>query len=630
MAAKARDASKSVLNYRYALMPTPEQEAILSRTMFFIWAGWNRLVRFTRRAQRRINMGHAASLKRDLAKWIQSRKPVGMRAKKLRDAADSGQSARDLASADVKLVWSLRANSLLAIRWAAANVSNGKQGMVGPLWGKAWSQLCIKYTTAWKACWEGKRKPPRKQRSTGATWLQVQYQGDSPLEFPEPQGAFRENWVNLSLLFPNRLQRKDLDQLTCVRLIQHRTWPATGRVKDIKITRSSIRPGASWFVVFAVEIPVEDQRIEFPTTGLACGIDPGQKTAITLVGSDVQRPGLDCQEYGPGKPLRKALRKMRRLQRKIDRQRRANNPECFDAEGRWIRGKRARKISKRMSETLKALADAQAHAADVRTDYYQKLSNTILQTYDTVYLGNWKDPEPAAKGRLRKRRKEAFERKGAKRAKGEAARERAANQANRDNALGVFRRLLNEKAARSTTPKRVLVTAERFTTRACVKCHELEGPTGLRGLSKRTWTCPKCGFAQKRDATAAWNILQVGISAGSSPAPSEQAAGKAVKGAARKSRAVARASSRKGRKGSNRSLAREPGSVRTGTRGRRLAADSASLVGASANLMANSRQSLASGQPEPNQGVALSDSREGEGENILSHGSARAGPEKGS
>jgi hypothetical protein len=88
------------------------------------------------------------------------------------------------------------------------------------------------------------------------------------------------------------------------------------------------------------------------------------------------------------------LKKLRRLQRKLDLQGRANNPECFRAEGTWIKGRRLAKISKGMRETEDRIAAEHVRAADIRKDYWNKARDDILRRYDTVYLGNWQDGTP--------------------------------------------------------------------------------------------------------------------------------------------------------------------------------------------------------------------------------------------
>ena len=112
-------------------------------------------------------------------------------------------------------------------------------------------------------------------------------------------------------------------------MIQHRPLPADAKIKDLKVIRTSNRNTAEWYVVLAIET---NGDIQFPSTGRSCGIDPGLKIASTLAGDDATAPGLDGQEIDPGKHYRKALKKLRRLQRKADRQNRANNPQCFQRD----------------------------------------------------------------------------------------------------------------------------------------------------------------------------------------------------------------------------------------------------------------------------------------------------------
>ena len=50
-------------------------------------------------------------------------------------------------------------------------------------------------------------------------------------------------------------------------------------------------------------------------------------------------------------------KKIRRDQRHLDRQRRANNPDCYDAQGRTIKGKHPTQASRRQRHTEKRLAE---------------------------------------------------------------------------------------------------------------------------------------------------------------------------------------------------------------------------------------------------------------------------------
>jgi putative transposase len=62
-------------------------------------------------------------------------------------------------------------------------------------------------------------------------------------------------------------------------------------------------------------------------------------------------------KLAPGASAKGRVR--RRYQRKLDRQRRSNNPDCYDQRGRVIRGKRPRGKSRRMRATERQLAENQ-------------------------------------------------------------------------------------------------------------------------------------------------------------------------------------------------------------------------------------------------------------------------------
>jgi putative transposase len=53
-------------------------------------------------------------------------------------------------------------------------------------------------------------------------------------------------------------------------------------------------------------------------------------------------------------------------------------------------------------------------------------------------------------------------------------------------------------------------TESRFSTKTCSTCGSLFGPTGLAGLSVRSWECIGCGTLHDRDVNAAINTLIIG------------------------------------------------------------------------------------------------------------------------
>lgn len=101
------------------------------------------------------------------------------------------------------------------------------------------------------------------------------------------------------------------------------------------------------------------------------GLDIGPST-IAIVGEGVGQFRRFCDE------LESKERELRRLRRRIDRQRRANNPEAFDERGRWIRGRRARNTSLRMRRSLERLRTIQKQQADHRKSLHGHLVREIL------------------------------------------------------------------------------------------------------------------------------------------------------------------------------------------------------------------------------------------------------------
>jgi putative transposase len=56
----------------------------------------------------------------------------------------------------------------------------------------------------------------------------------------------------------------------------------------------------------------------------------------------------------------------------------------------------------------------------------------------------------------------------------------------------------------------VRIVSEKDTTRTCISCGSLTGPTGLDRCAVRAWMCSECGDTHDRDINAARNILSAG------------------------------------------------------------------------------------------------------------------------
>ncbi len=520
-----------ILNYQYRLKPNSSQAAILSASMLQIGAGWNRLVRKTEKANRLIQKGMAGTIQKRLVALAASKSFVGVRAAKVLKLQAEGmtkdQAQKEVVAATLEKVRKYK-RSKLAMEYALEHVQLKKRAQNGSAMGTAWNAMFGKYRLSWEACWKGTRGAPRKAILRFSGWIQAQIPtlpGDTFFVLPEPLGKAQINRVDLGKFFPERFNsvparvkkappasrealKREFYRLTEVEFIQHRPLPPGCIVRDLKVTRRGTGPAAEWFLTVTVEVSEEQARKVYPVTGLSCAINPSRRYAFTLVGQDhikVEAPGMAGEEVGRLRLLEKSQKKLRRLQRKLDRQRRANNPECFDEKGCWIKGKRATKISKGMLETEAEIRAINSHISNQRVEIYRKLADELLNKYDVIYLGDWKDPSPKEREKKKKKPKEAPAKKG------EAMLEKLSNKMDRDNALGVFRQILNEKISRTNGEKCVKVIPEPNTTIPCAECGALTGPTSIK--QQGIWTCSTCGHKQMRGRTAGYNILERGLRA---------------------------------------------------------------------------------------------------------------------
>jgi putative transposase len=188
----------------------------------------------------------------------------------------------------------------------------------------------------------------------------------------------------------------------------------------------------------------------------------------------------DGTKVTAAKFLRRAARKLRRLQQDLSRKTKGSN---------------------RRRKAVVKVARAHAHVADTRRDWQHKLSTSIIRDNQAVYV---EDLCVAGLGRTR------------------------LAKSVHDAGWSRFVSMLEYKAARYG---RDLVKVDRFlpSTRMCSACGRLGEK---QPLSVRAWTCP-CGTAHDRDINAALNIRAAGradlndrgaqVRPGAIPAPRDEA-----------------------------------------------------------------------------------------------------------
>lgn len=195
------------------------------------------------------------------------------------------------------------------------------------------------------------------------------------------------------------------------------------------------------FVVTTTDEPL-------PSVDVEVGIDLGlTHFAVLSSGTKVTAP----------KFLRRASRKLRRLQQNLSRK---------------------QKGSKNRGKAVVKAAKVQARVADSRRDWQHKLSTTIIRDSQAVYV---EDLCVTGLGRTR------------------------LAKSVHDAGWASFVGMLEYKAARYG---RTFARINRFapTSRTCSACGRLDGP---KPLDVRSWTCP-CGAVHDRDLNAAINILAQG------------------------------------------------------------------------------------------------------------------------
>jgi len=116
-----------------------------------------------------------------------------------------------------------------------------------------------------------------------------------------------------------------------------------------------------------------------------------------------------------------------------------------------------------------------------RKDALHRFSRTIVNTYQTIYIGDVSSLK-LAKTRMAK--------------------------SVLDAGWGMLKTQLHYKGQQAG--RSVLIVSERNTTRTCSSCKAFTGPSGLDMLVVRTWVCSVCGGTHDRDVNAARNILSAG------------------------------------------------------------------------------------------------------------------------
>ncbi len=230
------------------------------------------------------------------------------------------------------------------------------------------------------------------------------------------------------------------------------------------------RDGGRWFCALCCEVERNDQRASAPQS--VVGVDAGVKhLAVLSTGEMVENP----------RALSRAQRKLRRLQRRADRQRRANNPGCYHPDGRAIKGSWPVNRSNRQRLTEQRVGRLHTHVRNVRRDALHKLTSELAATHGTAVVEKLN-----ARGLCR-------------------AGNRGLRRAIHDASMAEIRRQLSYKTAwRGGT----LIQAPTLypSSKTCSSCAAVKAKLPLE---TRTYHCGHCGLSIDRDLNAAINLAKL-------------------------------------------------------------------------------------------------------------------------
>ena len=152
------------------------------------------------------------------------------------------------------------------------------------------------------------------------------------------------------------------------------------RIKFCRLVRRKIKGKSSFYVQLVVEgLPLvkEKNRPGVETVG----VDSGPST-IAYVGETKADLKQFCSE------LESIEKEIGLLQRKLDRQRRANNPGNYNKAGTIKKGAKRWVLSVGYKETRAELADLQHRHAEYRKSLHGKLANEIVRVGKDLHIEN--------------------------------------------------------------------------------------------------------------------------------------------------------------------------------------------------------------------------------------------------
>ncbi|MGV9538195.1 IS607 family element RNA-guided endonuclease TnpB [Streptosporangium sandarakinum] len=332
--------------------------------------------------------------------------------------------------------------------------------------------------------WDSSRKGTRKGRAMGFPRFRSKHRAASSCRFTT--GAIRVEADRHHVTLP-RLGTIRTAEST--RKLARHLQRGTGRILSATVRFE----GGRWFVAFTCEIDHADRVPARPDA--VVGVDLGVKDlAVLSTGEVIASP----------KHHRAALRRLRRLNKQLDRRIGPRSPD----------GAR-RQPSARWAKTRAALGKAHARVANQRRDGLHKLTSRLAATWGTVVVEDLNVSGMLANRRLAR--------------------------AVADVGMAEARRQLTYK---TTWSGGRLIVADRWfpSSKTCSGCGAVKAKLAL---SERTYACIECGLVADRDHNAALNLAALAADVAQSRGETLNARGGAVRPGVRAGRAPAKREPRK-------------------------------------------------------------------------------------
>jgi putative transposase len=238
-----------------------------------------------------------------------------------------------------------------------------------------------------------------------------------------------------------------------------------------RIKRATVqRQGSKWCVSFTVVRSPKRRPVRRPDT--VVGVDVGLRHLATLsTGERVENL----------RPLQASLRRLRRLQRQLDRRRRANNPANYNGDGTAKPGRREWVKSRRMLRTEAAVRRLHERVANRRREQAHRLTTALTREYGVVAAEMLNIAGMQHNRRL--------------------ARHIA------DAGWGI---VLAQLAYKTAWAGSRLELADRFypSSKTCSGCGMAKAKLSL---SERVFSCEACGLSLDRDENAARNLAGLAL-----------------------------------------------------------------------------------------------------------------------